>query len=378
MRLLMFRSAPRWNCCVQPLAWFQTASSCSSNARKAAIWPASSVWPLRMRAKSGPRPHWQSQCHPAYWQSQCHPAVPCHGPRAGSRRRGRNRAAHARPRGTARNRRRSPPAHRGKPIDPGVEMRRRLDRQGPVRPERGQHANVQASHRRRWPHGAASVSVGSSVVQTRRHIHLPHDAAAGEIAARPTWRLQRSQISRGGLGAQQPIGDAQRTLQFQVGPVVERIAERFGDGFRPLLELFPIGGVAGAEAFLDACGPHRPPLVMVAGEPDLREVGEAAVGGDLGRRQVAMIIDDRQMPGVAVIQRDRPIAFQQEIVAEEGVGHGRIHSTLLTALSRRRAVFLLSAIAADGVDVRGIGGGGPGRSRSAAAGPRSGTRDRRR
>ena len=69
-----------------------------------------------------------------------------------------------------------------------------------------------------------------------------------------------------GVGAEQAVGDAEVAFEFQVGPVVKRIAEQVGHSGGEFLELFEIGGVSGAVAFINAIGSHGPPFVVVAAE----------------------------------------------------------------------------------------------------------------
>ena len=189
-----------------------------------------------------------------------------------------------------------------------------------VGPERRQHAD-----RQRRVGGDRRVvfeRVGRVVGRAdQHHVHLPHDAAARELRAVPASRCTASPDALGRLGTEQPVADAERALQFQVRPVVERIAERLRHGLGPFLELLPVRGVAGAEAFGHAGRAHRPPFVVIAVEPDLREVVEPVILGHLPRRQMAVVVDDRQIAGVAVIQFDGRIVLQQEILGDERVAH---------------------------------------------------------
>jgi hypothetical protein len=84
--------------------------------------------------------------------------------------------------------------------------------------------------------------------------------------------------------------DAEIALQLQVGPVIQRIAQRVGHGFRPGLEFLHGLRVAGAKALGHAVRPHRAPLVVVAAQPDLGEIGKAMIRSDQRRREVAVII----------------------------------------------------------------------------------------
>jgi hypothetical protein len=155
----------------------------------------------------------------------------------------------------------------------------------------------------------------------QRHVHLPHDPAAGELVLRQLGpRLFPDALGR--LERKQPMGDAQRTPQLHVRPMIQGIAERGRDRLGPFLELIPVRRIAGAITFGHAVGAHRPPLVMVAVKPSLREVFELVILGDLLRRQVAVVVDDRHVPSVLVVQRHRPVGLQQEILRDEDVLHG--------------------------------------------------------
>ena len=152
------------------------------------------------------------------------------------------------------------------------------------------------------------------------HVHLAHDPPAGELV--PGQLLPGFlPDALGRLAAKQPIADAQRSAEFHVGPVIQRVAERGGDGLGPFLELLAIRGVARAITFLHAVGAHRAPLVMVAVEPGLGEVLELLIFGDLLRRQVTMVVDNRHVARVLVVQRDRSIVLQQKVLCNEDVLH---------------------------------------------------------
>ena len=111
--------------------------------------------------------------------------------------------------------------------------------------------------------------------------------------------------------------DAERPPQLHVRPVIERAAQGVGHGPGPRLELLPRRGVTRAEPLGHAVGPHRAPLVVVAVEPDLRDRREPMVVGHLLRRQVAVVVDDREAGGAAVVEVDRDRALEQEILRQE-------------------------------------------------------------
>ena len=89
-------------------------------------------------------------------------------------------------------------------------------------------------------------------------------------------------------------------------------------GLGPRLELFPRGGGAGDPLLADAVGPHGPPLVVVAIEPDGVEVFKPPVLGDVARAQVAVVVDDRLPRRDIVIEGGSHIAGEQEGVVAEG------------------------------------------------------------
>ncbi len=140
-------------------------------------------------------------------------------------------------------------------------------------------------------------------------VHLAQDSPGGKIGKRKP-RVAFLPDAARGLRPEKPIGDSQWPLQFKMGPMVKRIAERLRDGFGPLLEFLPVRGVAGTETLVHPCGAHRPPFVVVAGQPYSRQILESPVFGDLRRGQMAMVIEDRKRFGISVIQRRGTIAFE--------------------------------------------------------------------
>ena len=94
-------------------------------------------------------------------------------------------------------------------------------------------------------------------------LHLPHDAARGKLGP-DKLRVALAPDPLGRVGPQQPIANAKGPLQFQVSPMVQRVAKCLRHSLRPLLELLPVRRVARAVAFRHADRTHRPPLVVVA------------------------------------------------------------------------------------------------------------------
>ena len=97
-------------------------------------------------------------------------------------------------------------------------------------------------------------------------------------------------------------GVAEISLQLQMGPVIQRIADQLFQRLRPFLKFLARRSVAGDVIFLYAVGAHLTPLIMVAAKPHLSDVFEMLVLRDLLRIEVAVVVEDRHNLSVVVIQ----------------------------------------------------------------------------
>ena len=115
--------------------------------------------------------------------------------------------------------------------------------------------------------------------------------------------------------------DAEVALQLQVRPVVERIAQGVRDGACPGEE-FVIGICVARDVALGfAIAAEGAPLVVISSEPDFEQVGELAVLGDVLRREVIVVIEDRFAAGEVVVELSGRGCGEEEIVVNEC--HGR-------------------------------------------------------
>ena len=175
-------------------------------------------------------------------------------------------------------------------VDVVIEALGHFDRQGPIGSEGRQDADLEG-------HIGGDCRVEFQAIERivgradQHDFHLPHDAATRHVVSGEQ-RVALLPDSPRGVRIEQPVADPKRPLQFQVGPVVQRIAERLGHDLGPFFELFPVVGVARAIAFRHAGRAHCPPFVVIAIKPDLAEIGKAMVLGNLPRRQVAVVVDD--------------------------------------------------------------------------------------
>ncbi len=125
-----------------------------------------------------------------------------------------------------------------------------------------------------------------------------------------------------GRGRAEQFIYSEHAAEFQMRPVVQRVPHGIGNGFSPFLEGFP-GAVfsTGEVLFAYAIGPHRTPFIVVTimpvHQPELGNVAELDVFGNLLRHQVAVIIDDGHFRCMGVIQRVRRITLQHKMIVNE-------------------------------------------------------------
>ena len=117
-----------------------------------------------------------------------------------------------------------------------------------------------------------------------------------------------------GGGFIEDIGNVEVAEEFEVGPVIERVAQGERDGASPGLKLFVRACRAGDQLFRDAVSAHGTPLIMIAFEPDFIQVAKAAVAGDVLGREVAVVIEDGLVFRVGVKEVARGGGLEEEIV----------------------------------------------------------------
>ena len=155
------------------------------------------------------------------------------------------------------------------------------------------------------------------------HVELPQETLRGEVVSRQLGVAVVEDLARR-LGPQQLAGEAERKSELEVRPVVEGIAQRVRNRLGPGLELLPVGRLAGDRPLGDAVGAHRPPLVVVTVEPDLRQRPEPVIVGHLLRREMTVVVEDRLSGGDAVIELGRDRRVEQEVLVQERFHGGPI------------------------------------------------------
>ena len=121
----------------------------------------------------------------------------------------------------------------------------------------------------------------------------------------------------GGAGGIQDLGDAEISLQLQVGPVVQRIADGEGDRLGVSQEFVIIVSVSGDPLLGDAVAAHGPPLVVVAVQPELGEIFSGFVFTDLLGAEVAVVVDDGLLFRKVVVEHFRCVIQEHEVLIQK-------------------------------------------------------------
>jgi hypothetical protein len=201
------------------------------------------------------------------------------------------------------------------PIDPAIVDIEIFDRQGLIRPPR--RIQPGASPRPGRVLGVMFQRIGG-VIGRAHHDH----AEMAEEALRSKRVVLEARVGASVDGfcalAVQELADPEGFTKLHVRPVVERIAHGFGHRLRPRFELFPVVGVAGAVALAHPVGPHRPPFVVIAVQPQFREGAKPVVFRDLLRRQMGVIIDDRKALREPMVKVAGDLRFEEKVFVQEG------------------------------------------------------------
>ena len=101
------------------------------------------------------------------------------------------------------------------------------------------------------------------------------DRLLGPETAESIWRDCNALLARPEFSA--------RGIMRQMSPMVQWIAKGLRNRFGPFQKFLPIRGIACAISFGHARRAHRPPFVVIAGEPNPCQIFEAMIFGNLSR-----------------------------------------------------------------------------------------------
>ena len=161
----------------------------------------------------------------------------------------------------------------------------------------------------------SSESAGSSVVQAMWTLNFRRMPCVvrSSVCSRS---LARRQTDSAVCFVEQAV-DIEVALQFEMSPVIERIAQGVRNGARPCQEFLFGGSRSGAEGFGHSIGTHGTPFVMITLQPDFKQVAKATVAADIGWGQMGVVIDDRLRFRILMIESFRGCGMQQKIVVNE-------------------------------------------------------------
>ena len=121
--------------------------------------------------------------------------------------------------------------------------------------------------------------------------------------------------------------------------MVKRITERRTEGGAICNELFLVRASACDKFLVNTVVAHQPPLVVVAGKPDLKNVADLTVLKDLLLGQMAMVVEYGHILCIAEIQLLCGLVHQQKIVFY--IAHYSVTPVLKNAISLISSLFAL-------------------------------------
>ena len=125
---------------------------------------------------------------------------------------------------------------------------------------------------------------------------------------------------RGRFGAKAVI-NAEIAGKLQLRPIEKRTAQQVVHCLRIFQELVIVGSIAGAIPLRHPVGTHLPPLVVVTAQPELRHVVPTAVFRNLLRGEMAMVVDNRHLLRIFVVQAAGRLRHKQVVFMDKRL-HG--------------------------------------------------------
>ena len=118
---------------------------------------------------------------------------------------------------------------------------------------------------------------------------------------------------RGGLCVERLV-NTEIALKLKMRPVIDRVSNSVGQAPGKGKELFIVSRIAGHETLFHAVCADNAPLVMVAQQPQLRQVIGGLILAYLLRAEMAVIVNDRLRGSVLMVQFLRSFGTEQKIL----------------------------------------------------------------
>ena len=169
------------------------------------------------------------------------------------------------------------------------------------------------------------------------HVVFSHQPSGRKL--RHSQHLVAALVDISGCLFLQNVLYAKCCTQFEMRPMVERIAHAIGHGGGPFLKLFPVRCVACDISFVHAIGTQGTPFIVIASQPQLCYAAKLVVFGYLLWGEVAMEIYDGQWGCLLMIEGLCCGGIQQEVLVHEWF-YVCVH--LIESLYRRSVVYTFS------------------------------------
>ena len=173
-------------------------------------------------------------------------------------------------------------------------------------------------HRLIHSHGFVPMQIINRVIGGTKQldIGLADNTTGGHI--RPGKHSVAFFVDLHSILAIQRLLDVKITLQFQMGPMIQGITDEIGHRLRPLLKFLCISSISGDVMLRHTAGTHRPPLVVIATQPNLGNGIVTLVLINIPRVDMTMVIDNGHLLRIFVVKLLGRWCFQQKIPVHKG------------------------------------------------------------
>ena len=117
------------------------------------------------------------------------------------------------------------------------------------------------------------------------------------------------------------LSHLKKALQLQMRPAVKRASRQLRHRCRPGLEFFIVIRIAGYVFFRNAVNPHGPPFIMIAAKPDAGNIAVSEIFRNFSGINVTVVIDDRQAPGILLVDAHGSFTAQHKIFSHKSFFH---------------------------------------------------------
>ena len=125
-------------------------------------------------------------------------------------------------------------------------------------------------------------------------------------------------------------------------PVIQRISDGALQSLRPFLEFLPVGRISCNIALFDSIRTHLTPFVMVAAHPYLGNIIKLSVFCDFLRTDMTVVIQNRHLCCILMIQHLRSFRLQKEILIHKCFHTASSYTYFLSVSRTAPGAFVIS------------------------------------